>query len=94
MKKQMMFLAITAMLVGTACSSQPKEAAPEATPVATEPAPPAPTNEVAKGDVQACEGKAARDACNYTSEKGEVKGTCVRSETFSLHCLPKKAKKK
>lgn len=91
-----MFLAIAALTLGTACSSQPKDAAPETTPVATESAPPAPApvTETAKGDVQACEGKAARDACSYTAEKGEVKGTCVRSETFSLHCLPKKAKKK
>lgn len=96
MKTQILFLALTSLLIGTACSSTPKEETPAPAPAAAEaPAPaPAPVTEAPKTDVQACEGKAARDACSYTADKGEVKGTCVRSETYALQCLPKKAKKK
>lgn len=96
MKTQILFLAITAMLLGTACSSQPKEATTETTPAATETAipSPAPVVENAKMDTEACVGKAARDACSYTAETGEVKGTCVRSETYTLHCTPKKSRRK
>lgn len=96
MKTQIMFLAMTAVLLGTACSSQPKEANTEPAPAPMEAAAPAPAPvaEAPKTDIQACEGKGARDACSYTSESGEVKGTCVRSATYALQCLPKKAKKK
>jgi hypothetical protein len=97
MKMSFLLFAMTTILLGTACSSQPKETATESTPAATTESPvpaPAPSNEGPISDVQACEGKGARDACSYTTEAGEIKGTCVRSETFSLHCLPKKPKKK
>jgi len=96
MKMQILFLALTSILIGTACSSSPKAETPAPAPAASEaPAPaPAPATETPKTDVQACEGKAAKDACSYTGDKGEVKGACVRNETYVLQCLPKKAKKK
>ena len=90
MKIQKLILALTAVAVVAACSSQPKEeVAP--TPVAESVAPtPAPTPEAPQNEVQACEGKAAKDACSY----GEVKGSCVRGQDNALKCMPKKAKKK
>jgi hypothetical protein len=97
MKIQMMFVAMTACLLVAACGSQPKETTSSESlpsPVEATVPPPAPAAAAPATDVQACDGKAARDACSYTSEKGEIKGTCVRSETYTLQCLPKKSRKK
>lgn len=97
MKIQILSFAMAVALLGAGCSSQPKETTSEPTPAATEPAAapaPAPATDSAQSDLQACEGKGARDACSYTLDKTEVKGTCVRSSDYSLHCLPKKPKKK
>lgn len=87
MKLQTLALALSALLVTAACSSTPKEeAAPAPAPVAEAPAP-APTPEAPQNETQACEGKAAKDACSY----GEVKGSCVRGNDNALKCMPKKA---
>lgn len=96
MRSNLTFLAMTALIMVIGCSSNPTETSTESTPVpaATATPQPAPVAEAPKTDLQACEGKAAKDPCSYSSEKGEVKGTCVRSETYSLQCLPKKSKKK
>lgn len=88
MKKQTLVLALTALFVAAACSSTPKEeAAPAPTPVAEAPAP-APTPEAPQNETQACEGKAAKDACGYA----EVKGSCVRGSDNALKCMAKKEK--
>lgn len=93
MKMQTMAFALTALLFAAACSSQPKESTPTPAPAATEPAAvpaPAPTAEAPQTDIQACEGKGAKDPCEY----GDVKGACVRGDNYVLKCLPKKGKKK
>lgn len=97
MKLKNIFFPISILLLVAACSTQPttSEAESTATPAATSmPETPAPVTETAKTDVEACVGKAAKDSCSYTADEGEVNGTCVRSETHRLHCLPKKSKKK
>ncbi len=97
MKIQILSFAMAIALLGAGCSSQPKEVTSEPTPAATEPAAvpaPVPAADSAQSDLQACIGKGARDACSYSVDKTEVKGTCVRSADYSLHCLPKKPKKK
>ena len=87
MKKHTLVLALTSLFVVAACSSSPKEeAAPAPAPVAEAPAP-APTPEAPQNETQACEGKAAKDACAY----GEVKGSCVRGHDNALKCMAKKA---
>lgn len=98
MKTQYIFLAIAALVLGTACGSsgtkdQSAETAQAPAAVAA-PATPAPTPAAPSNDMQACEGKAAKDACSYTGDKGEVKGACVRTESQALQCQPKKSKKK
>ena len=94
MKTSLVLMAMTALLLGTACGSKTKEADTVPAPVVSPEPTPAPVAEGPKNDLQACEGKAAKDSCSYTSDKGEFKGVCTRSETQSLHCLPKKSKKK
>ena len=94
MKTQVLFLVMTSLLLGLGCSSQSKDASVEPAPVAVETPTLVPVREEPKTDLQACDGKAAKDACGYTAEAGEVKGSCVRSETLVLRCLPKRSKKK
>jgi uncharacterized lipoprotein YajG len=97
MKTQLVLFALTAMLMNAGCSSQPKTEvapAPAASAPETSVPAPAPSTEAPKTDVAACEGKAAKDACSYTGDKGEVKGVCVRNETYALQCQAKKGKKK
>lgn len=95
MKLKVLCSAMIALLVLSACSSTPTESSSESAPVPVTAAPPEPTPaaEAPKTDIQACEGKAAKDPCAYTSEKGEVNGACVRSESYALKCAPKKSKK-
>ncbi|WP_413291336.1 hypothetical protein [Bdellovibrio sp. HCB337] len=97
MKTQFIFLAAAALILGTACGSSSKDQSAESAqapaPVVA-PAAPAPTPEAATTDMQACEGKAAKDPCTYTGDKGEVKGACVRTESQALQCQVKKSKKK
>lgn len=95
MKLKVLFSAIIAFLVLSACSSTPTGANAESAPVSAVAATsePSPAAEAPKTELQACEGKAAKDPCSYTSEKGEVSGTCVRSESYALKCIPKRSKK-
>jgi len=93
MKIKAVFSALTVLLIVMGCSSKPKETVPEPAPAPVTAAP-APADESPKTDVQACEGKGAKDPCSYTTEKGEVKGVCIRSEDQNLQCRPKKSKKK
>jgi len=90
MKMKTLVLATTALFIAAACSSKPAatEAAPA--PVVAEAPAPAPTPEAPQNETQACEAKAAKDACSYA----EVKGTCVRGSDNALKCMPKKSKKK
>lgn len=92
MKAPTLVLTLTVLLLTAACGSQPKETGVESTPAlvseAAAPAP-APAAEGPQTDVQACEGKAAKDQCSYA----EVKGTCVRGDDYSLKCKMKKARK-
>jgi hypothetical protein len=93
MKNQVIFLAFTALIIGSACSSQPKEGASETMPAAIVTPAPAATPAQPSTENEACEGKAAKDSCNFTSVGGEIKGACVRTDTNALVCRPKKSKK-
>lgn len=92
-----LFAALTVAMVA-ACGTQPKDSgadfpAPtinEASKVAV----PTPAEVGSNNELQACEGKAGRDACDYTGASGQIKGTCVRTQDQSLVCTPKKSKKR
>jgi len=97
MKSQLLILASAALLLGTACSSEPKAAPVETTPVAVTAPEATPTPVPAKPEVAACEGKMAKAACSFAGEKGEMKGNCaaVAAPGTGLECKAgKKASKK
>jgi hypothetical protein len=87
MKSQLLILASAALLLGTACSSEPK-ATPETTPAPMAAPEATPTPVPAKPEVAACEGKMAKAACNFAGEKGEMKGNCgpVAAPGTGLEC--------